>query len=352
MCVCVCVGGGGEGEGREGEEREGRRAQDSWAVLLLVLCRYRHQQLDWVEDRAKWTDDSIRLMNEIEYWKRAAAELEDASRDTAKEEALAKTAEEQRRREAARPAREAEERRRRDAARRATMGVATAPLTRSQRDRKARYEAVRLRQQQLRAEAEKRCRALEQLDSERPAWWAQTDRLISHLAQLDISKLDSKLLGKFASWADAKKLVRALIRAICQATADIDRNPSTGRDPHETVAVAVAKQLLHNGEMAGLLRLIVADADEAASALLAADSPAAKHAVGARLLTWLQCILATYLDGSTYALPSSLIQSALTESPHAPATLPRGIATPRTVKRRQVNARKQLLWREAQDSRM
>ena len=261
-------------------------------------------------------------------------------------------AEEQRRREAARPAREAEERRRRDAARRATMGVATAPLTRSQRDRKARYEAVRLRQQQLRAEAEKRCRALEQLDSERPAWWAQTDRLMSHLAQLDISKLDSKLLGKFASWADAKKLVRALIRAICQATADIDRNPSTGRDPHETVAVAVAKQLLHNGEMAGLLRLIVADADEAASALLAADSPAAKHAVGARLLTWLQCILATYLDGSTYALPSSLIQSALTESPHAPATLPRGIATPRTVKRRQVNARKQLLWREAQDSRM
>ena len=262
--------------------------------------------------------------------------------------ARARRLEEQRmRREAARIAREAKDAERR----RATTGVA-APLTGLPRDRKAKYEAVRLRQQQLRAEAEERCRALEQIDSERPAWWAQTDRLMSHLTQLDISKLDSNLLGKFASWTDAKKLVHALIREICQATADIDRNPSTGRNPHETIAVAVAKQLLNNGEMAGLLRLLIADADESGMVLLPTDKPPANHAVGARLLTWLQRILATYLDGSTYTLPSSLIQSALTESPHAPATSSRGIATPRTVKRRQVNARKELLWREAQDFRI
>ena len=184
--------------------------------------------------------------------------------------------------------------------------------------------------------------------SERPAWWAQVDRLMENLTQLDIAKLDNKLLGKFATWADAKKLVHALVRAICEATADIDRNASNASNPHEAVAVAVAKELGNNGEMAGLLRLIIADADESGMVSLPADISAANNVVGARLLTWLQRILATYLEGSK--LPP-LPAASLLQSGPAMAPAPRGVMTPGTVKRKHVNAKKEFLWREAQDSR-
>jgi hypothetical protein len=168
---------------------------------------------------------------------------------------------------------------------------------------------------------------------------------MSNLTQLDISKLDSKLLGKFATWTDAKKLVRALIRAICEATADIDRNPSKGGNSHEAVAVAVANELHNNSELAGLLRLVIADADESGLVLLPADVSAANNVVSARLLNWLQCVLATFLEDSKVT-PSPLPQSF-----PVLATPSRGIITPGTLKRRHVNAKKESLWREAQDSR-
>jgi Ca2+-binding EF-hand superfamily protein len=276
---------------------------------------------------------------------------------------LAEAEEEERRREAARLAREAAEaaeaeRRRMEAERRARIAAdVTLPLPRSQRAGKARREAVGRRQEELRAQQEEHCRALEQMASERPAWWAQVDRLMGNLTQLDIAKLDSKLLGKFATWADAKILVQALVRAICSATADIERNPSKGADPNEAVALAVAKELRQNGEMAGLLRLIIADADEPSALALPADVAAANHVVGARLLAWLQRILAAHLEASE--LPQSLrtSQRFVDNYPLGASvlptlsTVPRAVVTPGTVKRRQVNAKKEELWKEAQDCR-
>lgn len=261
---------------------------------------------------------------------------------------LAALEEEKRRREAARLAREAEEaeRRRRDAERRAKMDQdVTIPLPRSQRDQKVRRAAALQRKKDLQLEEDQCCRTLEQLWSARPAWWAQVDRLRSNLTQLNVSKLDSKLLGKFATWTDARKLVRALIRTICETTADIDRNPSKGGNPHEAIAVAVAHELHNNGELAGLLRLVIGDADESGMVLPPMDISAGDNIPSARLLSWLQCVLATFVERSKVS------SSSLAQSFPVVAAPPRGIMTPGTIKRRHVNVKKELLWREAQDSR-
>ena len=236
--------------------------------------------------------------------------------------------------------------------RRAKMDLdVTIPLPRSQGAMKARRNAFNKRRQELAAEEDARLQAMALKASQRPEWWAQIEKLMEGFGRADLVKLDGNLLGKFPSWGDAKKLVTALMRAICEATANIDTEK--GQNPNEAVALAVAKELRQNGEITGLLRLIIADADEPGGIVaLPADMAAANHIVGARLLAWLQRILEAHLSAAE--LPPTLRSSqrfATDATEPMVAQMPRHIVTPGTAKRRQVHAKKAAAFQATQQFR-
>ena len=116
----------------------------------------------------------------------------------------------------------------------------------------------------LRAKEDVKYRELVSKTEAAPEWHAQLTRLWEKHPHHQASKLNWSVLSRdnFGSWSDAQKLVQALVRAICEATAQADVKGKDKDGRAESIALAVATELSKSdSEMAALLRIIVADAE-------------------------------------------------------------------------------------------
>ena len=170
------------------------------------------------------------------------------------------------------------------------------------------------------------------------------------------SKLNWSVLSRdnFGSWSDAQKLVQALVRAICEATAQADVKGKDKDGRAESIALAVATELSKSdSEMAALLRIIVADAEGgvgSGSVLGAWATESEQKAAGARLLVWVKHILKAQLEAAnthptlrdSRRFPAETLRRAARQPP------PRSIVTPGEAKRRVVRASKERQFQEAQ----